>query len=178
MSNPVVTDKWAGNYDCSICRRKRLMAEEFSKKAIDRFNKEGVPLRCKTCLSEQETKERRNAASVAVTNETRECAKCMKVLDSSYFNKNQWNKGEGKSRCKQCVEQAIKEEEEQNRAKKSDSIAKAKEEVEKAKANGNPLAILKAESVLSSVEAEKVTGLKPVRMNRGGRGRGRGRGRR
>lgn len=32
MSTPVVTDKWAGNFDCAICRRKRLTADEFSKK--------------------------------------------------------------------------------------------------------------------------------------------------
>ena len=57
-----------------------------------------------------------------------------------------------------------------------------------AKAGGDAMAILKAESVLSALEAEKVTGLKPVAMGRsrgGGRGsyrrgggRGRGRGRR
>ena len=32
MSTPVVTSSWAGNFDCSVCHRKRLMAEEFSKK--------------------------------------------------------------------------------------------------------------------------------------------------
>jgi len=32
MSTPVRTDKWAGNFDCGNCRRKRLMANEFSKK--------------------------------------------------------------------------------------------------------------------------------------------------
>lgn len=32
MSTPVVTDKWAGNFDCSgPCRRKRLVGSEFSK---------------------------------------------------------------------------------------------------------------------------------------------------
>ena len=34
MATPVVTDKWAGNFDCNVCRRKRLMADEFSKKVI------------------------------------------------------------------------------------------------------------------------------------------------
>jgi hypothetical protein len=32
MSTPVTTDKWAGVFDCSICRRKRLVGAEFSKK--------------------------------------------------------------------------------------------------------------------------------------------------
>ena len=32
MSTPVVTNTWAGNFDCNFCRRKRLMGEEFSKK--------------------------------------------------------------------------------------------------------------------------------------------------
>ena len=31
MATPVLTDKWAGNYDCSVCRRKRLVGSEFSK---------------------------------------------------------------------------------------------------------------------------------------------------
>jgi hypothetical protein len=32
MSTPVITDRWAGNFDCDFCRRKRLVGEEFSKK--------------------------------------------------------------------------------------------------------------------------------------------------
>jgi hypothetical protein len=32
MATPVVTDKWAGNFDCTVCRRKRLVGSEFSKK--------------------------------------------------------------------------------------------------------------------------------------------------
>lgn len=32
MSTPVVTDKWAGTFDCGTCKRKRLVAAEFSKK--------------------------------------------------------------------------------------------------------------------------------------------------
>ena len=34
MSNPIVTDKWAGNFNCYSCQRKRLMADEFSKKVL------------------------------------------------------------------------------------------------------------------------------------------------
>jgi hypothetical protein len=31
-SQPVVTDRWAGDFDCCACRRKRLTADEFSKR--------------------------------------------------------------------------------------------------------------------------------------------------
>lgn len=41
MSAPVVTDKWTGSFDCSVCRRKRLVAAEFSKTAIERHRKSG-----------------------------------------------------------------------------------------------------------------------------------------
>lgn len=32
MSTPVTTDRWAGQFDCDFCRRKRLVGDEFSKK--------------------------------------------------------------------------------------------------------------------------------------------------
>ena len=71
MSTPVVTNQWAGNYDCEgPCRRKRLMAEEFSKKALERYRKQirqpqGKPmiLRCKQCVAEAERLEREAAAA-------------------------------------------------------------------------------------------------------------------
>lgn len=47
--------------------------------------------------------------------------------------------------------------------------------MEKAKISGNLQAILKAESQLAALEAEKVTGLKPMKMSSTGGGRGRGR---
>jgi hypothetical protein len=47
--------------------------------------------------------------------------------------------------------------------------------LEKRLPKGNVADILKAESELSALEAEQVTGLKPVKMGRGGGGRGRGR---
>jgi hypothetical protein len=31
---------WAGNFDCSVCRRKRLVGSEFSKKMLERARKE------------------------------------------------------------------------------------------------------------------------------------------
>ena len=139
-------------------------------------------MKCKKCVAEAEEKERKAAASkqlsAAVTDETRTCAKCSKKLGQDAFNKNQWNKGEGKARCRSCVEQSLAEEAAQQKQSKDDKMQKAKEDVERAKASGSASAVLKAESVLSALEAEKVTGLKPVKMGRGrGRTSGRGRGR-
>lgn len=214
MSTPVITDKWAGNFDCSVCRRKRLVGDEFSKKvrifvvlsrrkrscvlrarithlshhtfltwqALERHRKTGGPLKCKKCVAEVEEKERKAAAAskpaLASSDETRACAKCKQSLKADAFNKNQWNKGEGKARCRSCVEQSLADEAAQQTQSKSDAIQKAKDDVEAAKKSGNAQAILKTESVLAALEAEKVTGLKPVKMGRGrGRGSGRGRGR-
>lgn len=78
------------------------------------------------------------------------------------------------------METAIAEEESKQNQSKEKILAAAKANVEQAKASGNAQALLNAESELSALEAEKVTGLKPVKMSQGGRGRGRytlGRGR-
>ena len=51
MSTPVVTEKWAGDLSCSVCRRKRLTATEFSKKAMEKHrNDPNAPMKCKTCV--------------------------------------------------------------------------------------------------------------------------------
>ncbi|CAB9523653.1 expressed unknown protein [Seminavis robusta] len=189
MSTPVVTDKWAGNFDCDFCRRKRLVGEEFSKKArmlhaLEKYRKNGGKLKCKQCVQEQEEKERQAAAAKRSTNanatsegETLACKSCTKELDASQFNKNQWNKGAGKARCRSCVEKALEEEKQQQASSQATKLQAAKDKVAQAEASGNAQAILKAESELAALEAEKVTGLKPVKMSsRAGGGRGRGRG--
>jgi len=202
MSTPVVTDKWAGTLECSECHRKRLMAQEFSKTALDKYRKNNHQgaLRCKQCVAAAEQKERQSAATrkttatlsssgdhpntTTTTNETHVCAACQIDKPFEDYNKNQWNKGKGAGRCRACVEQAIEDEKMANERAKAEKIAQAQRQVEQAQKSGNAAAILKAESVLSALQAEQVTGLKPVRMNRGGggarggRGRGNGRGRR
>lgn len=194
MSTPVVTDKWAGNFDCDFCRRKRLVGDEFSKKALEKYRKVGGKLKCKKCTQQQEEKERQVAAAnraatstVAVDvgaggGERLKCKSCEKDLTANEYNKNQWSKGAGKARCRGCVEKSLEDEKSQQESARASKLQAAKDKVDRAKASGNALAILKAESELAALEAEKVTGLKPVRMNRGGaigsRGRGgRGRGR-
>jgi len=110
------------------------------------------------------------------------CASCKKSLPYSSFNKNQYNKGTSKGRCRACVEKSLEDEKQQTADKKSDKLKAAKAKVDRAK---TPMEKLKAESELSALEAEHVTGLKPMKMGRGGgrrgrfssRGGGRGRGR-
>ena len=176
MSRPVITNTWAGNFDCSICRRKRLMANEFSKKALERYRKQRIPLKCKTCVLAAEAEERDNAKSRKHTggvdaDESRRCLKCSKVLSRNEFNKNQWNKGEGKSRCRTCVEEALREEATHQSISKEAKILEARLKVEEAKKNGKSTQILlAAESHLAALEANIVTGLKPVKMS-AGRGR-------
>jgi hypothetical protein len=62
MSTPVITSKWAGNFDCTVCRRKRLMADEFSKSSLDKHRKTGQTLQCKPCVAKQEQEKRMEAA--------------------------------------------------------------------------------------------------------------------
>ena len=156
------------------------MGEEFSKKALERHRKDGSPLKCKLCVAASEQAEREKAAArkgpVQKSDETRKCAgKCGQMLSETFFNRNQWSKGDGKSRCRECVEQSLKEESENQAKSKDDKIANARKKAEEAKATGNAQKIVAAESELAALEAEKVTGLKPVKLSTGsGRGRSRG----
>ena len=136
-------------------------------------------MKCKTCVSEAEVRERL-AATLKVgdakgkdDNETRKCVSCEKPLPYSAFNKNQWNKGEGKSRCRQCVEKSIILEEQKSKELKAAKIEEAKAKVEAAEASGNAIRKVQARAELAALEAEHVTGLKPVSGRKGG-GRGRG----
>ena len=56
---------WAGSFECSgPCRRKRLVAAEFSKKQIEKRQKdEGAPLKCKQCVEAAAAEERQQAAA-------------------------------------------------------------------------------------------------------------------
>ena len=47
----VAVNNWAGDFECSVCRRKRLTASEFSKKMQERYKKDGNgALKCKVCV--------------------------------------------------------------------------------------------------------------------------------
>uniref|UniRef100_A0A7S0UF16 Stc1 domain-containing protein n=1 Tax=Pseudo-nitzschia delicatissima TaxID=44447 RepID=A0A7S0UF16_9STRA len=179
MSTPVVTSKWAGNFDCTVCRRKRLMAEEFSKSSLEKHKKTGQALRCKQCTAKQEQEKRAAAreksgdSAAEDSNETRKCAgPCQAICKNDAYNRNQWQKGEGKSRCRSCVENAVKEETAQQNKSKDSKLEQARLKVANLKLDKKSTAqqIVAAESELAALEAEKVTGLKPIKL--GGRGRG------
>jgi hypothetical protein len=195
MSTPVTTERWAGNFDCSgPCRRKRLIGDEFSKKALERYRKDtSGNLKCKQCVEEAAKQERHAAearrkakeeagqGSSATNGQSEEgsetqqnaCAgPCGRSLPDSAFNRNQLAKKD-KARCRECVEKAIEEENNANKSKLDSQIAEAKEALKNAEARKAPSTeIFKAANHLASLEAQKVTGLKPTKM---GRGRGRGR---
>jgi hypothetical protein len=163
-----------------------LMGDKFSKKAMERYRKDGIPLKCTECVSGAEQAEREqaqarrnqkssiNERTDPNIEERRQCAgSCGKDLPQSSFNRNQWSKGDGKSRCCDCVELAVKEEATQQAKSREDKIALAKQKVDEAEKSSDPVKILAAESMLAALQAEKVTGLKPVKLS-SGRGRGRG----
>lgn len=108
----------------------------------------------------------------------RECASCHATLNAAAYSRSQWSRGDGVSRCRPCVdaaEDAVANE--GPSVRHLEAMEKARRAVDEAKSSGDARAILAAESVVAALEAERVTGLKPVRLGGGGRGgRGRGRG--
>lgn len=184
----VKVNNWAGEYECSVCRRKRLTASEFSKKMQERFRAEGNgKLKCKACVEQAAQAERDAAAKKAEKagaaaaaaapgdgGETATCSACKKALPVSAFTKPQLKKGPAKQRCGPCVAAADASEKKAGDDKKTAALADARRDLAKAEASGDATAKLKAASKLSALEGELVTGLKPLKL---GRGRGRGRGR-
>ena len=76
-------------------------------------------------------------------------------------------KGENKSRCRKCVEQSIQDETSSQTKNKQDKITAAKLKVEEANKSKDAKLIAAAESELAALEAEKVTGLKPMKLSVG-----------
>ena len=101
------------------------------------------------------------------------CSACSERLNSTLFNRNQISKGDrgGKARCRSCVEKATTDEADGAKKATESRIRAARDRVAAARAGGNAVEMLRAESELSALEAEHVTGLKPVKL---GKGRGRG----
>ena len=55
---------WAGNFDCSACRRKRLVGAEFSKTQLEKYRKDTTfLLKCKACGREAQEAEQKEAAA-------------------------------------------------------------------------------------------------------------------
>lgn len=144
-------------------------------------------MKCKQCVQAAEKAEREAAAQRRANNpqqtpqtstiesSTRVCARCQTNRNQDEFHKNQWNKGPGVSKCRSCVEATLEEEKVQQQQSKDSKLTAARQRLAAAT---TPAERVAAESQIAALEAQKVTGLQPVRLGRGGRGRGRGRGRR
>ena len=192
----VAVNNWAGDFDCSVCKRKRLTASEFSKKMQEKKRSgQGDALNCKACVEAAAQKERDAAAAKAAKaadagpggaaageggGATQVCSACKQSLPEFAFSKPQLKKGPAKQRCQPCIANADKLEAAAADEKKGKAIAEAKKAVKAAEATGSAAEKLKANSTLAALEGELVTGLKPMVIGRGRRGpggRGRGRGR-
>jgi hypothetical protein len=141
-------------------------------------------LKCKSCTAAQEERERQMAATKQATNcaasvlsSTAEqdpvvmtmCCSCKKSLPASDYNRNQLAKKD-KARCRTCVQQSIDEEERSRTSGREQKLQDLREKLQLMNVKGDVKNKLKYESELSALEAEHVTGLKPVVMGRGGRG--------
>jgi hypothetical protein len=177
-----VGGQWAGNYDCSICRRKRLTASAFSRKQLEKHkHDEAAALKCKDCVASEGEKERQQAAAATIgaqdpssEGELFKCGVCSRKLHKSSFSKTQIQRSPEERKCVECTSKLEAEADLAARAKRTEKLAKAQSETTFADEPRSKLAALSAES---AAEAELVTGLKPIRLGRRGRGRGSGRGR-
>jgi len=155
-------------------------------KALEKFRKTETALKCKKCTAAQEEKERLAAAALkgnAANNETAstvanadpvKCAACKQSLPPPDFNRNQLAKKE-KARCRKCVEKAIQTEESSRDASRENKLEDVRKKIKEMELKHDIPGRVRYESELSALEAEYVTGLKPVKMN-GGRGGWRNRG--
>lgn len=180
---------WAGSYDCATCGRKRLLGEDFSKSALEKHRRDPTAaLRCKTCVAGAAEAERlaaaqrQGAAASSSEQPLERCAQCARSLPCSSFNRSQLSKGADKQRCQECVALAEKAAISDGDERYAARLAAARVAMQHADAAGTPREKLATASAFAAIEAERVTGLKPVKMGSaigrgrvGGRGLGRGR---
>jgi hypothetical protein len=170
-------------------------ATQHNVQALEKHRKSGGPLKCKTCVEAAQTAERVAAAQKRAApsqeedtdcspKEVRVCATCQQSLDASHYNRNQWNKKAGpaasssssQSKCRPCVDAALAAEQAATKKTKTDRMAAAQARLAAA---STAVARVAAESEIAALQAERVSGLKAVRLSagRGRKGGGRGRGR-
>lgn len=181
--------QYAGDFDCSECRQKRLTAASFSKSMANkkRMNPDAL-LKCLECVAKAAAAERnaaqeRSVKASAAAGEAEaivNCVSCGSELPVSSFSASQRRKSDG-ARCMPCVSEAEEKEKQKNEAGKSESLKTAQESYEQLGANASASERLLAAARETAEEANFVTGLKPVKLGRRGRGgswrsRGRGRG--
>lgn len=183
----VQVSTWAGDMDCSVCRRKRLPASAFSRSMCAKRQKDvDAALKCKDCVEQQAQDERRIAAAKAASataaaaatpedagGSSHECAACKQSLPAHAFSRAQLNnKGHGVQRCALCLAAADASERKAAEEKQAATLREARAGAKLAAASGSAASTLAAAATEAAVEAQMVTGLKPKRIGGGGRGRG------
>eukprot|EP01060_Flectonema_neradi_P012693 TRINITY_DN19455_c0_g1_i1.p2 TRINITY_DN19455_c0_g1~~TRINITY_DN19455_c0_g1_i1.p2 ORF type:complete len:176 (+),score=55.18 TRINITY_DN19455_c0_g1_i1:52-579(+) len=154
----------AGNFNCSgPCGRKRLVAAEFSKKMVERWQKDmSNKITCKTCtLKAQEAK-------VATVEEVGEgegvvCSACKKELPKTAYSgkqlRNEFIKN-NTQRCKNCVLEAQKAERDAASNSKEQNLKELRDKAAAAEASGDKTAALKALTAAAAAEASIHSGVK------------------
>lgn len=166
------------------------MAAEFSRNSMDGFRRQNKPLRCKECISkaqqaeiisrveivshscfdlspkEKEDDESSSKIGKEERSERVQCSQCFLELHFDAFNKTQLRKGENKRRCKDCVTLAGTAEKTAVTYAKAAKMKAAQERVANAEKCGSAAEQLQAAAALSALQAEMVTGLKPVKLLR------------
>lgn len=150
----VRVQNWAGDFECSVCRRKRLPASEFSKKMQEK-KLQGAPVKCKACVEA--------AAQVEQAASKTQGAVCSSCKQTRSISKQQLRKGPDRQRCSACVERAQRDEAQASQDKKEKALKDAKHAVAVA---ATPAEKLKANAKLAALEGEMVTGLKPKVIGR------------
>ncbi|KAG1678613.1 hypothetical protein FOA52_012620 [Chlamydomonas sp. UWO 241] len=105
------------------------------------------------------------------------CSGCAKELAAAAFSSKQLAKGAGKQRCRACIDTAEAAEGGAVDGRREKELADAAAALRIAEASGDTIAVLKASSLLSALEAEAVTGMRPKVIGRGRGGSSGGRGR-
>jgi hypothetical protein len=186
--------QYAGDFECVVCRCKRLTAASFSKTMVEKRRKNPAALiKCVDCVMKLAADEARAAAVKAAapcsdpTTETdttisdegvamKECSSCHLSLSIASFSGKQRRKGDEVARCLTCVAAAESEELQAGRARKSQALHEAQERANLGEST-SAIDRVRAAADECAAEAEFITGLKPILL---GRGRGkswRGRGR-
>jgi len=174
-----------------------LVAAEFSKKQLEKRAREPeTPVKCKQCVEAVAAEERKQAAArqaeritatsaagssapaVDISDKGADalqvCTSCGRSLARDSFNRSQLVKGAGKQRCRECVEKAEQSSASASAVKQDAAIEDARKALQAAEVTGSAAQTLAASSKLAALEAEQVTGLKPVVLGKGGLGRGGG----
>ncbi|KAL3913258.1 MAG: hypothetical protein SGPRY_008048 [Prymnesium sp.] len=182
--------QWAGSLECGgRCGRKRLIADEFSKKMLERRKKAAAPhpppslhlshapplppqdpsaaIRCKMCVEAEAEAERKVAAERQATSKREAsdepadylCSSCSRSLPASAFNRTQLSKGVEKQRCQECVSSAEKEANAAALKSRQQKLEEAHRHARTMEATGSAAQRCMAAASVAALEAQAVTGV-------------------